>query len=204
MRIKAFVEKADSMPNGWTRVDHVRRVPAGLAVDFSVHHGRRGKSLGRWTVTCRGIHEVKISDLDGGGLAVYPSSHPAARQYVASFARLRWPRKGNTPRVLAALQQAHVKAVDDWIPFDRYLQINTPYTLPYFAPVSGDNFFCKGPDFLLRVYANALSAAGQQVQLLRGRRNRRALRPQVLHFGSSYIVADRFTAEWQSDPCNSK
>ena len=114
------------------------------------------------------------------------------------------PRKGNTPRVLAALQQAHVKAVDDWIPFDRYLQINTPYTLPYFAPVSGDNFFCKGPDFLLRVYANALSAAGQQVQLLRGRRNRRALRPQVLHFGSSYIVADRFTAEWQSDPCNSK
>lgn len=146
------------MPNGWTRVDHVRRVPAGLAVDFSVHHGRRGKSLGRWTVTCRGIHEVKISDLDGGGLAVYPSSHPAARQYVASFARLRWPRKGNTPRVLAALQQAHVKAVDDWIPFDRYLQINTPYTLPYFAPVSGDNFFCKGPDFLLRVYANALSA----------------------------------------------
>jgi len=91
MRIQAFIEKADSMPNGWARVEHVRKVPAGLSLDFSVHHGRRGKSLGRWTVTLRGIHEIKITDLDGGGLAVYPSSHPAARQYVARFATLGGP-----------------------------------------------------------------------------------------------------------------
>ena len=93
-----------------------------------------------------------------------------------------------------------MKAVDGWIPFDRYLLINTPYNgtpfLPYFAPVSGNRFVCKGPDFLLKAYANALAATGQRVQLrLHGRPNRRTLRPQVLHFGSSYVVADRLTVE---------
>jgi hypothetical protein len=190
------------MPNGWARVDLVRKVRAGLLLDFSVHRGRRGKILGHWTVTFGGVHEIKITDLDGGGLAVYPSSHPAARQYVARLATLRWPRSGDTPEVLAALQQAHVEAVDDWIPFDRYLQINTPYNgtpfLPHFAPVSGNCFVCKGPDFLLRAYANALEATGQQVHLrLHGRPQRRTLRPQVLHFGSSYVVADCLTAEQQ-------
>ena len=56
-----------------------------------------------------------------------------------------------------------MKAVDGWIPFDRYLLINTPYNgtpfLPYFAPVSGNRFVCKGPDFLLKAYANALAAS---------------------------------------------
>jgi hypothetical protein len=203
MRIQALVETATRTPNGWVQVELVQKVPVGLDLVFSVHRGRRGKSLGRWTVCCRGVHEVSITDLDGGGLAVYPASHPAARQYVAGFAELKWPRSGDTPEVLAALQQAHLKAVDDWIPFDRYLRINTPWNgtpiLPHFAPISGNKFVCNGPDFLLKAYAKALSATGQQTQLRHRRKpSQRTLRPQVLHFGSSYVVADHLIAERHS------
>jgi hypothetical protein len=101
--------------------------------------------------------------------------------------------------VLEALYKAHVQAVDDWIPFDRYLQINTPWngtsSLPHFAPVSGSNFICRGPDFLLRAYAKALEAIGVRVQLnFRGSRKSKSILPKILHFGTSFVVANAFAA----------
>ena len=99
----------------------------GLDLYFSIHKGRRGKAADHWIVVCRGVRESNITDFDGDGLAVYPTSHPAVRQYVARRAELRWPRSSDEVKVVVALQRAHVKAVDNWIPFDRYLQINTPW-----------------------------------------------------------------------------
>jgi hypothetical protein len=93
-----------------------------------------------------------------------------------------------------------VEAVDDWIPFDRYLPIKIPWNgtsiLPYFAPVSGSKFVCRGPDFLVRAYAKALEAIGERIQLtLRGGPKPKSIRPKVLHFGSSFVVANAFTAQ---------
>ena len=99
-------------------------------------------------MTCRGVHEVSISDLDGGGLAYYPASHPAAKQYVARQAELRWPCSSNEARVIDTLHRAHADAVDDWIPFDRYLLFNVYWIAPSFAPVSGNNFACTPKHFL--------------------------------------------------------
>jgi len=188
-----------SMSDAWVRVEQLRRIPGGIEVVFGIHKGRRGKEVDVWSVTCRGVHETKITQLDGGGLNVYSGSHPAAHQYVARQAELRWPRTCDEAKVLAALSRAHVETVDDWIPFDSYLQINTPYNgspwLPYFAPVSGSNFICRGPDFLVRAYAKALAAIGERVQVtLRGSRKSKPTPPKVLHFGTSFVVADAFVA----------
>jgi hypothetical protein len=77
--------------------------------------------------------------------------------------------------------------------------------LPNFAPVSGKSFVCRGPDFLLRRYARALEAVGEEAKLtIRSSAKRRLIRPRVLHFGGSHIVADMFTAERQEEVLRSR
>jgi hypothetical protein len=98
-----------------------------------------------------------------------------------------------------------VETVDDWIPFDDYLFVNTPWNgtsfCPDFAPVSGSNFICRGPDFLLRAYGKALEAIGEPVRLtLCGAPRSKSIRPKVLHFGTSYVVADEFVAQRELMP----
>ena len=130
---------------------------------------------------------------------MYPSTHPAARQYVARRAELRWPRTCDETRALAALFRAHLKAADDWIPFDRYLCWNFWNGTSFcrdIAPVSGSNFVCRGPDFLLRAYAKALETIGESVELTsRGSLKPKSILPKVLHFGESYVVANAFVAQ---------
>ncbi len=196
MLIQKAIKSIHSMPGSWVRVDDISRTLGGLDLCLSVHEGRRGKTVDSWIVTCRGVHEIHITELDGGGLALYPTSHPAAQQYVARQAELRWPRSSNEANVIAKLHRAHAKAVDDWIPFDRYLLFNVYWIAPSFAPVSGDNFVCRGPEFLLRAYAKALRTVGEQARVtLRGSPKAKPIRPNVLHFGTSHVVANVFGAE---------
>jgi hypothetical protein len=49
--------------------------------------------------------------------------------------------------VTGALCQAHIDAVDDWIPINQYLDIR--------AIARKKKFKCRGPDFLMRAYAKA-------------------------------------------------
>jgi hypothetical protein len=200
MLIQSAVKLVHSIPDSWVRVEQVRRMSGGLEVCFSIHKGQRGKRIDGWSVTCRRVHEAKITAIDGGGLRLYRATHPAARQYVARRAELRWPRTCDEAKVLLALYRAHTRAADDWIPFDRYLSIETPWTgtsfQPHFAPISGNNFVCRGPDFLVRAYAKAIEAIGERVRLtLRRVPKLKPTLPRVLHFGESYVVADSFTAE---------
>jgi hypothetical protein len=200
MLIQNAVKLVHSIPDSWVRVEQVRKMSGGLEVCFSVHYGQRGKRVDRWNVACRRVHEAKITDMDGGGLSVYAGTHPAARQYVARRAELSWPRSCDEAQVYLALHMAHMRAVDDWIPLERYLPIETywygTFPQPLFRPDSGSNFVCRGPDFLLRTYANALVGIGERVQLtLRRVPKLKPKQPKVLHFGGSYIVADSFAAE---------
>jgi hypothetical protein len=105
---------------------------------------------------------------------------------------MRWLRSSNAAEVLATLYRAHAEAVDDWIPFDRYLLVNSPWI----DAARADKFVCRGPDFLLRAYASALRVTGEQVRVtLRGSPKLKSIRPKVLHFGESYVVANTFAAQ---------
>jgi hypothetical protein len=130
---------------------------------------------------------------------VYKNTHPAANQYVARKAEIRWPCGSDQDAVLATLYQAHIDAVYDWIPFDRYLPIYSPWTRKSFPrssePDSEKMLASRGPGFLIRAYAKALRIKGEPVQVTaRGTSKRKSGRPKVLHFGGSHIVADRFVA----------
>jgi hypothetical protein len=201
MIIQNAVKLIYSIEDSWVRLDQFRRIPGGIELSFSIHRGKQGKKVDGWKVNCRGIHEAQITDLDGGGMALYSSSHPAARQYSARQAELRWPSNCEESKVLDALFRAHVAESDDWIPFDRYLfRWHGTASTPTLAPVSRNKFVCRGPDFLIRTYAKALKAIGEQVQVtIRSNPKRKATRPRVLHFGESYVVADTFSAQ-QSAP----
>lgn len=186
MLMQRAIKSIQSMPESWVRVNQVSRMPGGLELSLSIHGGRRGNAVDHWVVVCRGVREVQITDLDGGGLAIYPTSHPAAQQYVARRAELRWPRSSDQAKVIDTLHRAHAKAVDDWIPFDRYLPLNVNWIVPSFAPVSGNNFVCRGPEFLLRAYAKALRKAGESARVnVRGSSKVNRIRACVLHFGAS-------------------
>lgn len=200
MIVQNAVKMIESIPDAWVRVLQVRRTPGCLEISFGVHKGKRGKKVDEWRFICRGVHEVEITDFDGGGLALYPADHPAARQYVSRWAELRWSRTCDEARTFLALHRAHTGVAYGWIPFDRYLQIETPWTgtsfQPHFAPVSGSNYVCRGPDFLVRGYAKALDAVGERAKLtLRRLPKSEHVRPKVLHFGQSYIVANNFTSQ---------
>src|ERR1043166_3432788 len=110
-----------AVPNGWGSVTNVKNAPAGVIISFAVWSGRKGPHRGSWDVRCRNVRELLISDLDGGGIAVYGASHPAARQYGAPLATLRCHAGNDVDAVRGILLSCHLKEVDDWIPFDRYV-----------------------------------------------------------------------------------
>ena len=128
-----------------------------------------------------------MTALDGGGLLLYPGTHPAALRYTARRAELRWSGIRDRAEVIGALYEAHVKATDDWLPFDEVVSIET---------ISEGRFICRGPDFLMRAYAKAFRAKADRVRLVvRGGSKAKPLRLKVLHFGDSYVVATEFTAQ---------
>jgi hypothetical protein len=185
VRIEDAIKKVHSLPESWVRVEQVLRIPTGLEICMAIHRGRRGKKAEGLRITCRGIREFRIYDVDGGGLALYPRTHPAARQFLARKAVLRWG-SCDCAAAIGELCQAHMDAVDDWIPIDRYVNIRA---------IEQEKFVCRGPDFLMRAYAKRLRFIGAQPRLVLQRRKMKSTRLRVLHFGSSHVVARIFIAE---------
>src|SRR5687767_4918321 len=106
MSARSKISRLQSIPDGWARVDAIRRVRAGLELALAVHRGKRGPLVGMWRIRCAGIRDTHICDLNGGGIRLYASSHPAARQYAAAAAELRLTDIEDPHRVLGALLRA--------------------------------------------------------------------------------------------------
>ena len=140
-------------------------------------------------LTCGGVKEVNIRDLDGGGIQLSPGDHPAARQYTDDVIALKCSPP-DLRSALGVLFEAHVAAVDDWIDFDRYLGLAYP------APSRLTRLRLVGPRFLMTAYARALRRAGIPcVPKARNRARRARQVLGVLHFGSSSVVAHTFKIE---------
>lgn len=198
MLLENAIKRILAVPDGWVRVEQVRNIPGGLELCLGIHRGKRGKTVAAWAVKCLRVHEVKITEFDGGGIALHGPDHPAAKQYATRWTELRWPRESNLAAVFTTLYGAHIEATDDWVPFERYVFPNMPYTRG-FESRSAKEYACRGPDFLIRAYAQALRTKGETVRVIRlNTGGKRRGRPKVLHFGTSYVVAEGFAAEHQS------
>ncbi len=186
MTLANVIKFIDQMPDSWVRVEHIRKISNGLELCFGIHKGKSGRKTDSWSVTCLGVRELHVTDLDGGGLRLYSNTHPAARQYSARTVELRWTGISDQTAAIGALYGAHTDLTDDWIPFDRYADIRA---------ISSGKFICRGPDALMRAYAKALRAKGGRVKVtIRGTSKAKLARPKVLHFGESFVISDAFSA----------
>lgn len=187
MRIETAIQKVHALPapNGWVRLEEVRKAPGRLELRFGIHEENRGRrKTDSLDIVCLDVRETHITDFDGGGLRLYPTTHAAARQYTAQHAEIRWIAINDRTTALGALYQAHCSAVDDWIPFDRYVSLKA---------ISNKKCVCRGPSFLMRTYAKALRATGEKPHVtLRMGGNSKRSNLRVLHFGASFVVAAKF------------
>jgi len=178
----------DFEENGRMRVVSVRWSADRLAVRFHVDHGTEETST--WQLRFTGVLEHLFTDVvNECGLNIWDGDHPAIDQYVQPREFLHFASAPQDPHhVVGELWAAHVKLVDDWIPFERYF--NGEVALHQLL-ASGSGLLAKGPVFLLSAYASILENAGC-------RPTRQALPPARLvqtatltHFGESYVVAEK-------------
>ena len=172
--------------DSWVELSCVRPLGRAIELEFGVKAGRGGRLAGKWRVNCSTVREWRVSDASGGGIRLYPPTHPAARQYARVWTQLSFAPGGRLLELLGAVVEAHVDAVDDWIPSDRYVS---------FARPRKRTVVWRGPDFLMRAYAQAIRRLGVAVHLVRPPRAGFGPSPcKVLHFGNSFVVAAEFTA----------
>jgi hypothetical protein len=184
--IAKAIRAIETKPDGWLHVEAIQKVGSGVVLSLALRDGKGGQWISGWDVSCIGVREISVSDLDGGGIRLYGSSHPAAKQYATRTAQLRCRPDAKRSAILGALAAAHVATVDDWIPVDRYL--------PMQAAAKG-NVLVRAPDFLVRAYAKALNKLGVVARVSGvARKGHRKPAPRVLHLGNSFVVADRFEA----------
>jgi len=191
--IAGVISKIRAARDAWVTIASVAQAAGGVLVTLLLRRGKGGPILATWSIRCRRVHELEISDLNGGGICLYSSGHPAARQYASPVQRLSCRTHGDGSRAWLAVVSAHVAAVDDWIPADRYLPATPP---------SDGTLLIRAPEFLARVYARALRRLGIGVRSSIPRHvTRRRRSPKVLHLGDSFIVAETFEVQ---GPANSQ
>jgi hypothetical protein len=151
-----------------------------------------------WTVSCFGVREVSLSDFDGGGLNWWDRDHPLLSQFTSPKASLRVRLSRTTNEmIIGILVSAHRAIVDDWIPFERFAR-------PRLFRGVVNTTTIAGPEFLLAGYAARLADAQVAATLKRHKRqlywygrgwSERRYDLSVLHFGSSFVAAERFAAQ---------
>jgi hypothetical protein len=189
MIIQKAIKLIHSESDSWVRVEQTRTIPRGLDLRFGIYRGEHGAQIDSWSIKCFGVRDATITALDGGGLRLYPGTHPAVRRFTARRAVLRWRDIRDKDAVIGALYGAHVTVMDDWLPFDEVVSIEM---------ISRRTASCRGPDFLMRAYAKAFRAKGERVQLVLGGSKAKSMGLKLLHFGDSYVIAAAFTAQRQT------
>jgi hypothetical protein len=185
------IARIHAVAGSWVRVERVRRVPRGLLLDLSVCQGKRGPIRASWLLACHGVREAHIDDLDGGGLQLSDARHPAARQYTDPIVGVACS-PADVSSIIGALFAAHFAAVDDWIPFHRYLGLDVPSP----STLSSRDLRLRGPRFLMTRYARALRRAGVPCKIRSPPTAPGSRVPlRVMHFGNSHIVARAFEME---------
>ena len=155
----------------------------------SVQWTRRGVNVrfvmpdaSRWELRFIDVLESRFTVVTECGLHVHDDNkHVAVLQYMDRRLQLHFAAKARDPfRVIGKLRAAHIDAVEDWIPFDRYLDTKV------LTKKSG--LLATGPAFLIKAYANVLKAEGCKPSMTEVSAPR--VRGGVMaHFGESYVIA---------------
>jgi len=178
-----------------TSVTHERR---NLFLRFELFPAPKDNTPPAWLVSCQQVREFSLSDFNGGGLNWWKRKHPLLAQFMSPKASLEVDLGDRSHEECAGLLlQAHRGIVDDWIDFDKFMSPTL------WGATRRQRFAIRGPEFLLRTYQDRLEAAGFRAKFKKHKRalywsgfgwseRRRAV--SALHFGSSFVVAESFSA----------
>ena len=183
LKILGTVEFED---HGRMRVVDVHWSTDRIEVRLQVDEGTDQASS--WQIRFRGVLEQKFTVIDQCGLNVWRGNHPAIDQYQTPREFLHFGAAPLAPHeVIGRLWAAHVALVDDWIPFERYLNCELPLAD---LLACGSGLLATGPAFLISAYVPILEDAGcmPAVKRLPTRRKPGAL--ALTHFGESYVISE--------------
>jgi hypothetical protein len=145
-----------------------------------------------WKLRFSGVVEQSLSVVVECGLNIW-REHPVLDQHMRRREFLHFGRSpDNLDEVIGQLWRAHVGVVDDWIPFDRYLNHEVPLAE---LLASGSGLLATGPDFLIAAYEGVMERVGCRPSRLPLPTPPRLTHGLVAHFGESYVVAEQFTAQ---------
>ena len=160
-----------------------------LTVRLQVDHGTDETSA--WQLRFTRVIEHLFADVYDCGLNIWYRDHPAIDQYLQSRAFLHFAAAPTDPdRVVGRLWANHVQLVDDWIPFERY--INQELPLPTLL-ASGSGLVATGPLFIIEAYAEILESEYCE-PTIKELPSARAASASLTHFGESYVIAEGVTA----------
>jgi len=163
---------------------------ASMELGFRVDHGTDVTSF--WTLHCSDVIEYSLRDAHYQiGLNIHEADHPAIDQYTESREGVYLSKAAaESERVVGQLWAAHLECVDDWIPFDRYLNCELPLRT---LLESGNALVASAPSFLASVYFEVLASNRCEPSRVPAGAAR-AASAQLAHFGESYVVAARVAA----------
>lgn len=159
--------------------------------------GLAGDQPKRWDVKCGQVHSYNLRH----GYAAFldlVDEHPLLWEFKhvnASAYFLGVPT--DIRAALHALQAAHEKVCDSWIPFRRFF--HAPVPLPDLL-AAGSGLLARGPAEVLELYRSTLSQFGTAVNICSSDTPRGdTAGVKVLFVGSSYIVGSQWSAHKVQD-----
>jgi len=186
----ALTRTGEFEDNGRIRVVSAHWSADRFAVRLEVDDGNEQHTS--WQLRFRRLLEYHLSDVFNCGLNVWRTDHPVLAQYTDSREYLHFSSAARNPNeAVGELWIAHRELVDDWIPFDRFL--NETIKLPGLLAGSG-GLVATGPSFLISAYANVLDAQGCQTMRQALPSPKKMGEIVMAHFGESYVVAEAIMA----------
>lgn len=174
-----------------------------LTLTFRVH---RDEELTETVdVVASGLVDHRIREVKGGGIALIDDpEHPVLRQHTdprqTLYVRARDAgSRSPVSAVLGDVVSAHDETTDDWVGLRDCLNRDVPLA----EVLVSFGLFARGPRFLIDVYRDVLVGHGYETSTLddgpatswvAGRRQPRNGAVLGLHFGDSFVIAERFAA----------
>jgi len=173
----------------------------GSEIDVSLHLVRENLPSSDWTIRCSFVLDYRFEDGSINSIEhVTGDDHPLLARYVDLHASLFFSGAVDNPSdLIGSLLAEHRDRCGTWTSLDSHLQANAAAAL-----AGGNGLLASGPRTLLERYATVLEryglepsiVGGMPFQELRGGKRQPRTRPaEALLLGSSFVVADSFTAK---------
>ena len=191
--------------NGWLSVQKTIWLDEDAVLVVTLNDGVQNNQDTNWKIEAKSVLEYWITDAYGDSLNHYENNHVILKQYTDKTANLSFRgTHASSELVVGALAEAHFECVQNWISFNRYMNMEQKLSE---LLSGGFGKLADGPLFLLKEYERVLARFDIQANITDARPAKRwnglswvelTSPPEMIHLGGTYIVASAFQATEQT------